>query len=64
MGPRAAMDGGGKSFPSPGFNPRTVQPVMSRYTDRAVVAHFVIRTETFFFLVNIKRVCVCVCIYK
>jgi hypothetical protein len=28
-----------KISPPPGFDPRTVQPVMSRYTDRAIAAH-------------------------
>jgi hypothetical protein len=28
-----------KILPLPGFNPRTVQPVASRYTDLAVLAH-------------------------
>ena len=32
VGPRAGMDGCGKS-PSPGFDPWTVRPVASRYTD-------------------------------
>jgi hypothetical protein len=31
MGPRARLDGCGKSRPPPGFDPRTVQPVASRY---------------------------------
>ena len=31
--PRAGLDGCGKSGLSPGFDPRTVQPVASRYTD-------------------------------
>jgi hypothetical protein len=30
---RAGMDGRGKSRPPPGFDPRTFQPVASRYTD-------------------------------
>jgi hypothetical protein len=30
---RAALDGYGNSRPPPGFYPRTVQPVASRYTD-------------------------------
>jgi len=29
----------GKSSPPPGFDPRTVQPVASRYTDWAILAH-------------------------
>jgi hypothetical protein len=33
VGPRAGLDGCGKSHPAPGFDPRTVQPVASRYTD-------------------------------
>ena len=35
MGPRAGLDKCGKSRRSPGFDPRTVQPVDSRYTDYA-----------------------------
>ena len=35
--PRAGLDGCGKSHPSPGFDPRTVQPVASRCTDWAVL---------------------------
>jgi hypothetical protein len=38
VGPRAGLDGCEKSHPSPGFNPRTVQPVASRYTDYAIPA--------------------------
>jgi hypothetical protein len=33
VGPRAGLDGCGKSRPQPGFDPRTFQPVASRYTD-------------------------------
>ena len=33
VGPRAGLDGPGKSRPPQGFDPRTVQPVASRYTD-------------------------------
>jgi hypothetical protein len=32
-GPRAGLDRCGKSRPPPGFDPRTVQPVASSYTD-------------------------------
>ena len=39
VGSRAGLDGYGKSRPSPGFDPRTVQPVASRYTDCAIPAH-------------------------
>ena len=31
VGPRAGLDGCGKSCTPPGFDPRTVQPVVSRY---------------------------------
>jgi hypothetical protein len=33
VGPRAGLDGCGKSRPPPGFDSRTAQPVASRYTD-------------------------------
>ena len=33
MGLRAGLDWCGKSRPPPGFDPRTVQPVGSRYSD-------------------------------
>jgi hypothetical protein len=33
MSPRAGLDVCGKSLPRPGFDPGTVQPVASRYTD-------------------------------
>jgi hypothetical protein len=38
VGPRAGLDRCGKSRPPPGFDPRTVQPVASRYTDLAIPA--------------------------
>ena len=33
VGPRTGLDGCGKSRLQPGFDPRTVQPIASRYTD-------------------------------
>ena len=33
VGPTAGLDWCGKSRPPPGFDPSTVQPVASRYTD-------------------------------
>jgi hypothetical protein len=38
VGPRVDRDGCGKSRPPPGFDPRTFQPVASRYTDYAILA--------------------------
>jgi len=35
VGPRTGLDRCGKISPPPGFDPRTVQPVASRYTDCA-----------------------------
>ena len=47
MGLRAGLDRCGKSRPPPGFDPRTVQPVGSRYTDYAtrLARKFVIQRE-------------------
>ena len=39
-GPQAGMDGCGKSRLPPGFDPRTVHPVASRYNDWAIAADF------------------------
>ena len=39
VGPRARLDGCGKSRPKPGFDPRIVQPVASCYADCAIPAH-------------------------
>jgi hypothetical protein len=39
VGPRADLDRCGKSRHPPRFDPRTVQPVASRYTDWATPAH-------------------------
>ena len=38
VGPRVGLDGCGKSRPPPGFDPRTVQPVASRYTGCVIPA--------------------------
>ena len=38
MGLRAGLDWCGKSRRTPGFEPRTVQPVASRYIDGAIPA--------------------------
>jgi hypothetical protein len=36
VGFRAGLDGYGKSRPPPEFDPRTTQPLASRYTDYAI----------------------------
>jgi hypothetical protein len=38
VGPRAGLDGCGKSRPPPGFDPRTFHPVASSYTDCGIPA--------------------------
>ena len=38
VAPRTGLDGCGKSRPPPGLDPRTVQPVVSLYTDWAIPA--------------------------
>jgi hypothetical protein len=38
VGPRTDLDSCGKSRPQPGFDPWTVHPVASRYTDCAILA--------------------------
>jgi hypothetical protein len=45
VGPRAGLDGCGKSRPPPGFDPLTVQPVASRYTDCTIPAHVAHKVE-------------------
>ena len=49
MGPRAGLDRCGKSRPPPGFDPRTVQPVASRYIDYATLPTANIRIIYFVF---------------
>jgi hypothetical protein len=39
-GPQGRSGQGRKISPTPGFDPRTVQPVASRYTDWVIPAHF------------------------
>jgi hypothetical protein len=36
-----------KTLPSPGFDPRIIQPVASRYTDNAIPAYPIILTEVY-----------------
>jgi hypothetical protein len=39
VGARTGLDGCRKYRPPPGFDPRTIQPVASRYTDCAIATH-------------------------
>jgi hypothetical protein len=39
VGPRVGLDVCKNSRPPPGFDPRTAQPLTSRYTDYAIPAH-------------------------
>ena len=43
VGPRAGLDGWRKSRPPPGFDPRTVQAVASRFTEklRILIVNFI-----------------------
>jgi hypothetical protein len=48
VSPRAGLDVWGKFRIAPGFVPRTVQSVASRYTDCAISSHLPILAYTFF----------------
>ena len=52
MDPRAGLDRCGKSRPPPGFDPRTVQPVASRYTDSVIAAHIGQKNTTLLLFFN------------
>ena len=43
--PRAGLDTCGKILPSPGFDPRAVQPAASRYTDRDITAQINLKNK-------------------
>ena len=45
-----------KISPPPGFDPRTVQPVASRYTDWAIPAYILYSINTFFFVMKAECV--------
>ena len=55
LGPRVGLDGCGKSRPAPEFDPRTVQPVASRYTERAIPVHFLYNSTFILRIGNILR---------
>ena len=63
VGPRAGLDGCVKSHPQPRFDPRTVQSVVSHYTDRAILAQqgfvyfnflYAVTLHIFLLSVNVK----------
>jgi len=55
VGPKAGLDRCEKSRLPPGFDPRTVQPVASRYTFTFMCVYIYIYIYIY--------VCVCVCVY-
>ena len=46
VGPRAGLDGCGKSGSLPGFDPRQLQPLSSRYTDWPIPAPYLVLIRT------------------
>ena len=46
VGPRAGLDGCRKSRPPLEFDPRTVQPVASRYTNWGIAVHSIVQHES------------------
>jgi len=58
VGPRAGLEKCGKSRPPTGFDPRTIQPVASRYTDWANrTTHIIYATDTEIFNGSLKFDC-------
>jgi hypothetical protein len=55
LGPRVGLDMCGKISPPPGFDPRTFQPVASRYTDYAIPAHKTYRKAYLSFYLNTTK---------
>jgi hypothetical protein len=55
--PKAGLEGCGKSRPSPGFDPRTVQSIASGYTDYAIPAHCWYMNSYYLGLVMENSVC-------
>jgi hypothetical protein len=52
VGPNAGLDGCGKYRPPPGFDPRTVQLVASRYTDYAITVGIIVYNVKWLCLLN------------
>jgi hypothetical protein len=52
VSPMAGLDGCGKCRPSLGFDPQTIQPIASCYTDYAIPAPLL--TKTFLIKLNTK----------
>jgi len=54
-GPQGRSGWAHKISPPPGFDPQTVQPVASRYTDCAIAAHMEGREEKIMAMKNVFR---------
>jgi hypothetical protein len=52
VGPRVGLDGCGKSRPPPDFDPWTIQPVASQYTDCAIPAHSINYISVYIFKIH------------
>jgi hypothetical protein len=59
VGLRAGLEMYGKSRPPPGFDPRTVQLLASRYTDYAIPALRLLFLYKAFLITITDRMCVC-----
>ena len=65
MDPRAGLDRCGKFRPPPGFDPRIVQPVASRYTDYATRPTSLRRNDVKFpFCGRVQIVCFRIVVYS
>jgi len=55
VGPRASLDGCGKSRPPLGFDPLTARPVASRYTDWAILAYDLFLVQVTKVIINLSN---------
>ena len=57
MGPRAGLDGCGKSHPAPGFDPQAFQPVVSRYAVCPIPASLGLEVTTIQVSASVMEIC-------